>query len=144
LDTIALTALHKEPGRRYASVEALAEDVRRHLDFAPIRARADSWLYRAGRFTRRHRLGVGAALAVSLTVIVAAGLIWHQRQEARRHQARAESVVELVAEDIFGAAVPARSRGATLTAREVLDLGAERVERRLADDLELRARWGTT
>ena len=55
LDTIVLTALRKEPGRRYASVAALTEDIRRHLDGRPIVARADHSGYRLGKFIRRHR-----------------------------------------------------------------------------------------
>ncbi|HET9038998.1 MAG TPA: serine/threonine-protein kinase, partial [Gemmatimonadales bacterium] len=64
LDTILLTALRKEPDRRYPSVEQLAGDVRRHLEGLPVRARPDTFGYRAGKFVRRNRAGVAAAVLV--------------------------------------------------------------------------------
>ncbi|HBL28701.1 MAG TPA: serine/threonine protein kinase, partial [Acidobacteria bacterium] len=61
LDTIVAKALRKEPHRRYASVEQLADDVRRHLAGRPIEARRDAALYRAGRFVARHPAPVAPA-----------------------------------------------------------------------------------
>jgi tetratricopeptide (TPR) repeat protein len=80
LDTIALTALRKEPERRYASVDALAEDVRRCLEGMPIQARADTLRYRAAKFVRRHRGGVAAAAVV---VLALAGGIFATARQAR-------------------------------------------------------------
>ena len=54
-------ALSKEPSHRYASAEALAEDIRRHLAGQPVRARRDTFGYVAAKFVRRHRIGVAAA-----------------------------------------------------------------------------------
>lgn len=67
LETILRTALRSEASRRYASVEDLAGDIRRHLDGAPIRARPDSLAYRAAKFVRRNR---AAALATAVTALV--------------------------------------------------------------------------
>ena len=61
LDTMVLKAMHKEPERRYASAAELREDLERHLAGLPVRARSDTWGYRARTFIRRHRVGVGAA-----------------------------------------------------------------------------------
>jgi eukaryotic-like serine/threonine-protein kinase len=69
LDTIALRALHKEPQRRYASVEQFAEDIRRHLQGLPVTARRDSWSYRAGKFAVRHKLGVAASALIVIAVL---------------------------------------------------------------------------
>jgi len=75
LDTIALTALRKEPARRYASVAALADDIRRHLEGRPILARADHATYRLGKLVRRHRaVLVTAAVAIVGAVLVTATL----------------------------------------------------------------------
>jgi serine/threonine protein kinase/tetratricopeptide (TPR) repeat protein len=71
LDTIVLTALRKEPERRYSSVASLAEDIRRHLDGRPILARADQPAYRLGRFVRRHRT---VLLTTTAAVVAAVGL----------------------------------------------------------------------
>jgi eukaryotic-like serine/threonine-protein kinase len=57
LDCIVLTALHKEPVRRYSSVEAFGEDLGRHLENRPVNAREDSFWYRVSRFVRRHPTG---------------------------------------------------------------------------------------
>jgi serine/threonine protein kinase len=57
LDTITLTALAKEPARRYATAAALADDVRRHLTGLPVMARPSTWRYRSARFVNRHRTG---------------------------------------------------------------------------------------
>jgi serine/threonine protein kinase len=90
LDLIVMTALRKEPQRRYGSVQELAEDVRRYLAALPIRARPDTVGYRAGKFVRRHRLGVAAAalLVLSLAAGVVATFTQWRRAEAER--ARAE------------------------------------------------------
>jgi serine/threonine protein kinase/tetratricopeptide (TPR) repeat protein len=76
LDTIVLAALRKDPARRYRSVAALADDLRRHLDGRPVLARSDGLLYRAGKFARRNRVGVAAAglAVVSVAMLAAVGL----------------------------------------------------------------------
>lgn len=81
VDTIVMKALEKEPARRYGSVEALANDVRRHLAGLPIMARPGNLGYRASRFVGRHRLSLGAA---ALVVIALSGsLVEIARQKAR-------------------------------------------------------------
>ena len=55
-------------GRRYPSVEQFAGDLRRHLDGLPVRARPDTFGYRAGKFVRRHRVAVAAAALVALAL----------------------------------------------------------------------------
>lgn len=72
LDTIVLTAMRKEPNRRYGSAEELASDIARHLRNDPIAARPDTWRYRTSKFVKRNRTGVVAAAA--LCAVVAAGL----------------------------------------------------------------------
>jgi serine/threonine protein kinase/tetratricopeptide (TPR) repeat protein len=72
LDTIVLVALRKEPGRRYASVAAFADDLRRHLGGQPVLARTDGAPYRVGKFVRRNRAGVAAGIAMLAAVGVAA------------------------------------------------------------------------
>jgi serine/threonine protein kinase len=61
-DNIVMTALRKEPERRYASVEAFSDDIGRHLDGRPIHARKDTFGYRAGKFIARHKAGVAATV----------------------------------------------------------------------------------
>jgi non-specific serine/threonine protein kinase/serine/threonine-protein kinase len=98
LDYIVLKALEKDPARRYASVEQLAQDLRRHVNGFPVLARGGSTAYRVSRFVRRHRAGVltGSLLAASL-VAGLAGTSW-QAGLARRERDRAERRFEEVRE----------------------------------------------
>ena len=89
LDTIVLMAVRKDPARRYASVQELSQDIRRHLAGLPVQARGDSLRYRAGKFVQRHKAGVGAAGLIGLSLI--GGIVATSRQariaEANRAQA---------------------------------------------------------
>jgi non-specific serine/threonine protein kinase/serine/threonine-protein kinase len=88
LDLIAAKALEKEPARRYASAEALAEDIRCHLDGRPVGARPPSAGYRVGKFVRRHRAGVAAAAAVVLALVGGLGAaLWQARVAAAERDA---------------------------------------------------------
>jgi hypothetical protein len=90
LDTILFKALRKDPAERYATMEAFAADVQRHLRAEPVLARPDSSLYVARRFVRRHRFGVAAgALVAVATVLGVAGTV-HQSQVAEEQARRAE------------------------------------------------------
>ncbi len=69
LETIVLKALENEPARRYASLAALAEDIRRYLDGAPICARPASAAYQLRRLVSRHRWPFGFAAALLVAVL---------------------------------------------------------------------------
>lgn len=69
VDRIVLTAIRREPERRYASAAALAADVRRHLDGLPVSARPDNAVYRARKFAQRYARGLAALGAL---IVVAA------------------------------------------------------------------------
>lgn len=74
LDVLILKAMHKDPARRYATVEALIRDLDHFLAGEPLEARPDSASYRAGKFLRRHRRAVTAsALALAALVTLVAG-----------------------------------------------------------------------
>jgi len=80
LDNILLKALDKESARRYRSVDQFSEDVRRHLAGLPVAAREDTYRYRAGKFVRRHRLGVAAAILAMVALQVSVmTTIWELR-----------------------------------------------------------------
>ena len=90
LDNIALMALRKEPQRRYGSVEQFAEDIRRHLEGLPVTATKGSWSYRAGKFVRRHRVGIAAAALVVFTLLGGMAATIRQAHIARVQRVRAE------------------------------------------------------
>ncbi len=98
LDNIVLMALRKEPERRYQSVEQMAEDIRCYLEGRPISARRESLTYRAGKFVRRNKLGVAAALLVLFSLI--GGLIVSNYQ-ARRAERRFQQVRKLANTFLF-------------------------------------------
>jgi len=100
LDNIVLMALRKEPQRRYASVEQLAEDIRRHLEHLPVIARKDTILYRSSRFVTRHKTGVIAALLVTLTLLAGLAITLREARVARQ-QAEVASQQRVRAERRF-------------------------------------------
>jgi serine/threonine protein kinase/Tfp pilus assembly protein PilF len=144
LDRVVAMALAKEREHRY-SVERLSEDVRRFLEARPVTARRPTALYRAGKFFSRHRLGAVAALAALTLLGVFATVTALQEHRTRQAWALAEqearkaegALAFLV--DTFEVAGPDRARGERVTAREILDHGAERIHRELADQPELQA-----
>jgi len=104
LDNILAKALRKRPEDRYATVDALAEDLRRHLDHEPVHARRESWGYRAAKFIRRHRAAVAAATIAILSLVGATAFSLVQLRQARRQRdaAVAESRRRLAMADVQG------------------------------------------
>lgn len=142
LDTIALTALRKEPERRYLSAAALAEDIQRHLRGLPIRARPDTFGYRAGKFVRRNLLSVAAAAVVAVALVGAGAYTLRQSSRVARERDEALEVRNFLLE-MFGATGPDQATGDTVTARQLLDLQATMVDAAYADRPRLRARMLT-
>jgi serine/threonine-protein kinase len=138
LDTIVLKALRKEPERRYTSVEQLADDVRRHLEGRPVRARPDTLTYRAGRFATRHRWGVAATAVLAALTGVYTVQLAGERDRARTEATKAAAVADFL-KGLFEVSDPSRSRGQTVTARELLDQGARRIATGLVDQPAVQA-----
>jgi eukaryotic-like serine/threonine-protein kinase len=90
LDNIVLKALRKEPARRYASVEQMAEDIRRHLQGLPVMATPDSASYRVSKFVRRHTAGVAATALIALAVTGGTAATWWEERVAVQERGRAE------------------------------------------------------
>lgn len=149
LDNILLKALRKESDRRYASVEALAEDIRRHIEGFPVKARPEGFRYVASRFLTRNALAVVAvagmiALTATLLVLLARFALTTQEQSLQiaRERDRAEEIAGFMRE-LFEVANPALADGATLTARELLDRGAEKIRDDHPNEPELQAEMMT-
>ncbi len=102
LDNIVLTAMRKEPQRRYASAAEFSEDLRRHMDGLPILAQEDNFGYRAGKFLRRNRLGVGAAVVVAASLIVGIVTTSFQARRAERRFQVARKLAKTVLDDVRG------------------------------------------
>jgi serine/threonine-protein kinase len=90
LDVLCLTAMHKDPDRRYPTVEALLRDIHHYLDGQPLEARPDSAGYRLGKFVRRNRRAVtsGVAIIVAIATLVT---FYTLRLSAARDRAFAEA-----------------------------------------------------
>ncbi len=146
LDTIVLAALKKEPERRYPSANALADDVSRHRRGLPIKVRPDTLGYRTGKFVARHRAAAAAAVFVlAALVAVLAAALWQARERAREavraeREAEASQAVTRFLVSLFEGSDPSRSRGAVVTAQELLDEGAQRLRSGLGDQPAVRAR----
>jgi len=146
LDIIVGTALNKDVEHRYLSVEALVEDLRRFLDGLPIHARLATWRYRAIRFASRHRWEVGVAalfvvmlIGFSVLVTLQAARVSRERDVAQQERDASEQVASFLV-GLFEVSDPSRSRGETVTARELLDRGASQVEVSLTEQPGVQAR----
>jgi serine/threonine protein kinase/tetratricopeptide (TPR) repeat protein len=146
LDAILATAMAKEPARRYASVDALAADLEHYLNGRPILARPATWTYTATRFVTRHRWSVAAGAAVVLVISAAAVVLSIQaarlaqeRDRTARERDTAQQVVGFLT-GLFEVSDPDASAGAAVTARELLDRGAERIDSELAGQPVVQAR----
>src|SRR5262252_2180807 len=150
LDWITIRAMEKDRARRYGSVSELATDIRRHLEDQPVLAGPPEATYRAGKFVRRHRIGVTVAAVIAVLVIgfvaasgVQARRIVRERDRASREAAAAKSVSDFLI-SLFNVSNPSQAQGNTITARELLDRGRAQMERSLSGQPEIQARMMDT
>jgi tetratricopeptide (TPR) repeat protein len=146
LDNVVLMAMRKEPERRYGSAQQMAGDIQRFLDGMPVIARRDTLSYRAAKFIGRHwlPLAAGASVAVlllafavttymqSLKIAAERDRVAQQRERAEHERARAEEVSSFLV-NLFKLSDPEENRGNQVTARELLDSGAKRLQAGLKD-----------
>ncbi|MGB6308326.1 MAG: serine/threonine-protein kinase [Steroidobacteraceae bacterium] len=145
LDAIVAMAMRKEPDRRYPSVEALADDLNRHLLGQPVRARQGDWRYNTAKFLRRHMIVAGGVAAAFLSLACFAGImLWenHRIELARdatiQERDRAQQVSAFLV-DVFSQADPFNAQGHEPTARDLLDRGAEKITGNVSLQPEVRA-----
>jgi len=154
LDWIVMKCLEKDRVRRYASPNELAADLNRHLSHEPVVASPPNPAYRARKFVRRHRIGVGIATAAvvalagfALSTDVQSRRIAAERDRADRERAEAEQEsakatrIQEFLQDMLSSIDPWDTdfRSSELTVREVLDAAAERVGPELAGQPEVEA-----
>jgi len=145
LDWITMKALEKDRTRRYDTVMGLANDVRRHLHNEPVVAGPPSTAYRVRKFVRRHRFGVAAAATFALLLLgfaatmgVQARRIAQERNRANQEAETARQVSSFL-QSLFAASKPGTRSPDSVTVRELLDAGAERIDRELGDQPLVRA-----
>ena len=139
IDTVLVKALHKDPARRYASVESFAADLQRHLDGEPIQARPPSRRYRIYKFMRRNRLGTASIAAVAASLVLGFAVALWQARQARVEAARAEQVKEFMA-SVLKQATP--REGGVVTAGDLLLAASQRIEKELAGNPRVAAELG--
>lgn len=138
VDNIVAKAMAPLPADRYASAEALAQDIERHLRSLPILARPASLGYRLGRLFKRHGLAVTAGGLVVLALIVGAGLALWQADRARSESQRSSAVQAFLAK-VLSYNDPQQAQGRELTARQLLDLTAGRIDSDFGAQPDVRA-----
>lgn len=156
IDAIVLTAMRKEPRLRYASVDALADDIRRHLNGLPIEARRAGFGYRTWKFVRRNAIGVAASITVLISLIAGvAGTAWQARlagrqrdlavQAQRRAEREAENAlvearkterVTMFLQEMIAAVDPGHA-GRDIMVRDLLNQAADRVHESFGQDPEV-------
>ncbi|MFN0151923.1 MAG: tetratricopeptide repeat protein [bacterium] len=134
VETILAKALEKEPDRRYQSVMALAEDLRRFLSDQPILARPASAAYHLRKLAARHRAASAllATLAVVLVGSSVALLLLYQSQraatgKAEREARKAQRINEFL-QGMLAGADPVRAQGREVTVEMMLDEATSRVD----------------
>ncbi len=134
LDTIVLMALRREPARRYSSVVAFAEDIRRYLRGLPVAARADTRGYRLQKFARRNAVAATGALAIAVALVAISTVTLVQSRRVAAESARAAAERDQAFEvrgflmEMFGATGADQSVGDTLTVRALLDKQRARLD----------------
>jgi serine/threonine-protein kinase len=126
LDNILLKALDPEPGRRYASAGALADDIERHLEHRPVAAHPPSRMYRTLKFIQRHRGGVALTCLFVLGVVAALGAALWQARVARHEAERANTVRDFV-QSIFDPVRDGVAEGKLPSIRDLVATGADRL-----------------
>lgn len=110
VDAILLKALRKEPQKRYASVEQLAEDLRRHLSGLPVSARKGTFIYRGGKYLRRHKWWLTAAM---ISLLSLTGFFIRERHRLESERQQAEQVTSVLRR-LIELADPDNRKGDTL------------------------------
>ncbi|MEO7934676.1 MAG: tetratricopeptide repeat-containing protein kinase family protein, partial [Dokdonella sp.] len=146
LDAIVQRATAADPAQRYESAESLAADLQRHLDLLPVSARPSTRHYRFARLIRRRWPLFAAGILLILVVSVFTWRLAAERDRALGAEAdaviqarTAERVSDFLV-SVFSVSNPKLNQKRDISAREVLDEGAKRIEGELADSPRVKAR----
>ncbi len=149
LDWITARATARKRERRYGSATELAADIVRHLRHEPVEASPPSIGYRLGKLVRRHRASAVAALIALMALVLgvvglSVGLVRAQRAEteARQEAENAKQISDFLI-SAFRAQKADQSLGKTITAREILDAAAARIETELTGQPGVQGRLAT-
>jgi eukaryotic-like serine/threonine-protein kinase len=138
LDWITIKALEKDRSRRYGSASDLAGDLQRYLQDQPVSAGPPSAIYRARKFVRRHRFGVGVAVAAVVLLIGFATTMALQARRIAKERDRANRIADFMTQ-MFTVSDPSEALGNAITARTILDRASNEIRVGLAKDPEVQS-----
>jgi serine/threonine protein kinase len=146
MDWITMKALEKDRTRRYGTPSEIAADVQRFLHHQPVIACPPSTLYKVRKFVRRNRMGVSVAslliillIAFSITTTIQSRRIAGERDRANSEAETSKQASDFLI-DLFEVSDPSEARGNSITAREILDKAAQKIEEELSNQPEVQAR----
>ena len=137
LAAIAGVCLRARPRDRYASADALSDDIKRHLNCEPVRARRQTFGYRTGKFLRRRRAPLAVAVLVALTIAASIAFAWSQQHRALREAQRAVRMQSFLF-SLFKMANPKYTGKPTATVPEFLRAGMAELPQYIREPSDLR------
>ncbi len=150
LDWITMKTMAKDRTHRYASASELAAEIERFLKHEPVVASPPRTLYKIRKYIRRHKVGMTAAFLVIIAVFIGItgttiGLLRAKKAEKKAvEEAETAQQVSDFLVNLFEVSEPGKARGASLTALEILQRGADRISEELADQPLMQARLQAT
>ncbi|CAM2069325.1 Non-specific serine/threonine protein kinase [Sulfidibacter corallicola] len=136
LDNLLFKALAYDSRYRYGSVEVFEADIRRYLQCLPVHAHATSYVYRLRKFSVRNRWTITAAAFFCGLLIGFSFYALHLKHQSERERDKAESTLRYLV-DIFDVNDP--KLGPSMTAKDLLERGAQNIEHGLVDQPQIRA-----
>ena len=136
LDRIVMTAIAKEPERRYPTVEALAADIKRYVDGRPVRARGNSAWYRLRKFALRNRIIASALAGITVVLIAATTISVWQAARADRERATALHTRDFLLGMLSNVGPYRRSVSPAPTLSRLLEISAPKIQQEFAQQPE--------
>ncbi len=146
LDAILAKAIDKEPDRRYASAQQLADDLTRHLTHVPILAKTDTLLYRAHKFIQRHTLGVVSTTVVILSLLLLSVMLFNRSNQlqhallaTQKEKQRVSQVTDFLI-DIFKISDPLKNQSDIVNVKDLLDYSSTQLENQFEQEPATKAK----
>ena len=142
LEAIVAKALAKDPAQRYVSMEALSADLGAYLEGRPVQARRAGTFYRLRRFAMRNRaaslVAVIAVAAIAIETWLAVNHLRIERDRATAASTTARATTDFLV-GLFAVADPGENRGERLTANQILERGAQKLQANPSEDASVDA-----
>jgi serine/threonine protein kinase/tetratricopeptide (TPR) repeat protein len=143
LDWIILKAMEKDRTRRYETVNAMAADIRRHLENEPVLARPPSTTYKLQKMISRHKIGFVFTVALAVLIVgfaiamtIASTRIAAERDRAEDEAAKATAINAFL-QDTLGSANPIEGSDRDITVLEALETASAKIEEAFSNQPEV-------